>query len=149
MDESSRERTRLERIRRTLPALAKQSQVQARLDELKSCPELPAGFADNCDTAITERATAVGTQQKAKLLSGSLETQISEIKYSQELLDRADVVEALRERLGSYRKANTDLPARQAEKAAGMKAALPFVDLFAPAHNLQSLEALEPYLARI
>ncbi|MFG1428963.1 vWA domain-containing protein [Roseixanthobacter glucoisosaccharinicivorans] len=36
-----------------------------------------------------------------------------------------------------------------APEAAGMKAALPFVDLFAPAHNLESLEALEPYLARL
>jgi hypothetical protein len=26
---------------------------------------------------------------------------------------------------------------------------LPYVDLFAPAHNLESLAALEPYLARI
>jgi uncharacterized protein with von Willebrand factor type A (vWA) domain len=34
-------------------------------------------------------------------------------------------------------------------QARGMQAALPFVDLFAPAHNLESLEALEPYLARI
>ena len=33
--------------------------------------------------------------------------------------------------------------------ARGMQAALPHVDLFAPAHNLQSLAALEPYLARI
>ena len=32
---------------------------------------------------------------------------------------------------------------------AGLKAALPFVDLFAPAHDLASLAALEPYLARI
>jgi uncharacterized protein with von Willebrand factor type A (vWA) domain len=30
-----------------------------------------------------------------------------------------------------------------------MQAALPYVDLFAPAHNLQSLAALEPYLAKI
>jgi uncharacterized protein with von Willebrand factor type A (vWA) domain len=36
-----------------------------------------------------------------------------------------------------------------APEAAGMKAALPYVDLFAPAHNLASLQALEPYLARI
>lgn len=36
-----------------------------------------------------------------------------------------------------------------APEAAGMKAALPYVDLFAPAHNLASLEALEPYLAKI
>ena len=33
--------------------------------------------------------------------------------------------------------------------AKGMSAALPFVDLFAPAHNLQSLAALEPYLAKL
>ena len=33
--------------------------------------------------------------------------------------------------------------------AAGMQAALPYVDLFAPAHNLDSLAALEPYLARL
>jgi uncharacterized protein len=33
--------------------------------------------------------------------------------------------------------------------ARGMQAALPYVDLLAPAHNLESLAALEPYLARI
>ena len=33
--------------------------------------------------------------------------------------------------------------------ARGMRAALPFVDLFAPAHDIDSLAALEPYLARI
>jgi uncharacterized protein with von Willebrand factor type A (vWA) domain len=36
-----------------------------------------------------------------------------------------------------------------APAARGMQAALPHVDLFAPAHNLESLAALEPYLARI
>ncbi len=34
-------------------------------------------------------------------------------------------------------------------EAGGMRAALPHVDLFAPAHNLASLAALEPYLARL
>jgi len=33
--------------------------------------------------------------------------------------------------------------------AGGMAAALPHIDLFAPAHNLNSLAALEPYLAKI
>jgi uncharacterized protein with von Willebrand factor type A (vWA) domain len=33
--------------------------------------------------------------------------------------------------------------------ARGMQAALPYVDLFAPAHNLESLAALEPYLAKL
>jgi uncharacterized protein len=33
--------------------------------------------------------------------------------------------------------------------AGGMQAALAYVDLFAPAHNLASLAALEPYLAKI
>lgn len=34
-------------------------------------------------------------------------------------------------------------------RSAGMAAALPYIDLFAPAHNLSSLAALEPELARI
>ena len=34
-------------------------------------------------------------------------------------------------------------------EARGMQTALPYIDLFAPAHNLASLAALEPYLARI
>jgi uncharacterized protein with von Willebrand factor type A (vWA) domain len=34
-------------------------------------------------------------------------------------------------------------------QARGMQAALPYIDLFAPAHNIESLAALEPYLARI
>jgi uncharacterized protein with von Willebrand factor type A (vWA) domain len=34
-------------------------------------------------------------------------------------------------------------------QARGMQAALPHIDLFAPAHNLESLAALGPYLARI
>ncbi|MGH6883136.1 vWA domain-containing protein [Hypericibacter sp.] len=33
--------------------------------------------------------------------------------------------------------------------AGGMRAALPYIDLFAPAHNLASLAALEPYLAKL
>lgn len=34
-------------------------------------------------------------------------------------------------------------------RARGMAAALPYIDLFAPAHTLDSLAALEPYLARL
>jgi uncharacterized protein len=36
-----------------------------------------------------------------------------------------------------------------APSARGMQAALPFIDLFAPAHNLKSLAALEPYLVAL
>ena len=36
-----------------------------------------------------------------------------------------------------------------APEAQGIKAALPHVDLYAPAHTLKSLAALEPYLARL
>lgn len=36
-----------------------------------------------------------------------------------------------------------------APEARGMQAALPYIDLFATAHNLKSLAQLEPYLARV
>lgn len=34
-------------------------------------------------------------------------------------------------------------------RAGGMAAALPYIDVFAPAHSLESLAALEPQLARL
>ena len=34
-------------------------------------------------------------------------------------------------------------------EARAMQAAMPYLDLFAPAHNFESLTALEPYLARL
>ena len=36
-----------------------------------------------------------------------------------------------------------------APEAAGIRAALPHIDLLAPAHSLKSLAALEPYLAKL
>jgi uncharacterized protein with von Willebrand factor type A (vWA) domain len=36
-----------------------------------------------------------------------------------------------------------------APEAAGIKAALPYIDLYAPAHTLNSLADLEPYLAKL
>jgi uncharacterized protein with von Willebrand factor type A (vWA) domain len=36
-----------------------------------------------------------------------------------------------------------------APEAAGIKAALPYIDLYAPAHTLKSLTELEPYLAKL
>jgi uncharacterized protein len=36
-----------------------------------------------------------------------------------------------------------------APEAAGIRAALPYVDLYAPAHTLKSLTDLEPYLAKL
>ena len=36
-----------------------------------------------------------------------------------------------------------------APESQGMQAALPYLDLFAPAHNLESLQALEPALTRL
>jgi uncharacterized protein with von Willebrand factor type A (vWA) domain len=36
-----------------------------------------------------------------------------------------------------------------APEAAGIKAALPHIDFYAPANTLSSLTALEPYLAKL
>ena len=51
--------------------------------------------------------------------------------------------------LRSLADARESLRTHQDGFVAGMRAALPYVDLFAPAHTLESLAALEPYLARL
>jgi uncharacterized protein len=62
----------------------------------------------------------------------------------------AEAMAALRKRARRIVWLNPMLGWRGYEPVArGMAAALPHIDLFAPAHNLQSLAALEPYLAAL
>ncbi|PQJ97052.1 ATP-binding protein [Chromatium okenii] len=55
LTEASRQRSRLERIRRTLPNLARREQLLAQLAELGDLPQLSADFGQRREAALFER----------------------------------------------------------------------------------------------
>jgi hypothetical protein len=63
--------------------------------------------------------------------------------------DLAEQLQAIRRRVRSVVWLNPLLGMREYQPVTqGMSAALPYIDVFAPAHNLESLLALEKHLAR-
>ncbi len=124
ISEASKHRSFLERVRRTLPGLARRAGILDRLSELKEIPPVPASFSDDCESALAKRSSAVENQLQARLRLKALREQLKNVSFSTELLGRADTIEEMRERLGSFRKANADLPKLAAKQTATLDSAL-------------------------
>jgi uncharacterized protein with von Willebrand factor type A (vWA) domain len=109
---------------------------------------LTAGWAGG--TRIRRVLRAFSRGHAAGLLNGRTVVMIVSDGYDTrppELL--AEELRLIRRAPGGWSGFPDDRLGRLRAAAAGMRAALPHIDLFAPAHNLESLRALEPYLARL
>ncbi|MBK1693224.1 chromosome segregation protein SMC [Chromatium weissei] len=108
LTEASRQRSRLERIRRTQPNLARHAQLLAQLSELRDLPQLSANFGQRRETAWSQRATAVASQASAQQRDQLLQQKIAAVTVHEDLLAEAELIDSLLERLGSHRKAALD-----------------------------------------
>lgn len=110
IEHETRERGRLERIRRTLPELARLDRLHERLSALGELPVLPADVATRRADALTQRISAVETTANAGRRLAALDTEIQaeSARWSEALLSEAATIEAWREQLGSHRKAARD-----------------------------------------
>ncbi|AFL76422.1 YhaN family protein [Thiocystis violascens] len=122
MDETlartTRQHSRLERIRRTLPNLARRAQLLAQLAELGETPSLSEDFGQRRETALSQRALALASQSGALARFGDIQVKVAALTVREELLAEADAIDALRERLGSHRKAARDRSGLVSECAA-------------------------------
>lgn len=113
------ERNRLERIRRTLPELVRRDRLNEQLALIGEVPVLAEDFAARREDAVARQASAAEALANAQgrldalhATQGDLRAQLSEA-----LLSEADAIDALRERLGSHRKAVRDRDALLTEQA--------------------------------
>ncbi len=107
---ASGERVALERVRRTLPGLARRRELRAALADLGAPPHLAEDFGQRRQAAVSDRGIALEARLKAKRRLEDLRREADGLSVSEDLLAEADAVDDLRERLGSYRKALRDRP---------------------------------------
>jgi len=100
----------LERIRRTLPGLARRTRLREGLAELGEVPVLAEDFGERHQQAVSKRRLAAASRGKALARLEELRTKIHGLTVSETLLAEADHIDELREQLGSYRKATRDRP---------------------------------------
>jgi len=149
---AGRRRGTLERIRRTLPGLAQRAQIGARLAELSTVPVLDAGFTPRREEAAAKRLLAGAGQLKAAARLAALREQAATLAVAADLptdlTTEAPAIAALREQLGSHRKAALDRPALAVTVDARQAQARHRLAAIRPGLALTDCDRLRPLLTR-
>lgn len=104
------ERSRLERIRRTLPDLVRMARLQEQLEGIGPVPVLAEDFAARREEAVAKLARAAEARANARHRLDGSRALVRELSnaVSEDLLRESESIDDLRERLGSHRKAMQD-----------------------------------------
>ncbi|MBW1801316.1 MAG: AAA family ATPase, partial [Deltaproteobacteria bacterium] len=108
--EKDREKSRLERLLRALPHISQRKIFMDKIGDLGDVIMLPADFREQRRNLEQERN---GTQNRLKAANtriNEIRIRKDEVSLQQNLLNRADEIEGLYQRLGEYRKAMADRP---------------------------------------
>ena len=138
----------LERLRRTLPGLARRARLREQLEALADAPQLPDDFGARCDTADHQRRLLREQQRTAGARLAELTTKADAEPLSDALLAQGEAIDTLRERLGSHRKAAQDRPNLVAMANAQRELATRRLAAIRPELTLETVESLRPLLDR-
>jgi uncharacterized protein YhaN len=142
-----RRRSTLERIRRSLPALARRAQLREQIDALGSVHELAADFGQRREQALSEQRLAEDRRAKATRRLDGLRKDAAGLEVSEALLAEAEAVDDLRDRLGGVRKAARDRPALVAKHAHLVEQTRQRLAEIRPNLAIAEIEGLRPLLA--
>lgn len=102
------EKNRLERLQKVLPKIAKRKELLTKLNDLGDVVILPPEFTDKRRKAIQKLESALDTQKRTSSDLDRLNKEIQALTVPEPLLDQAEVITKLHQRLGSHQKAAQD-----------------------------------------
>lgn len=146
MAEAEKRRSVLERIRRTLPNIAKRSQLRKRLASLGDVPKLEPDFELRREEAVSKRRSATESLTEARARCKRLRDDASSLDISEGLLAEADTIDELRERLGGHRKAVRERPALVSKRATLIEQARQQFKAIRPDLSLEGIDQVRPLL---
>ncbi len=147
LERSTAEVNRLQRLAEIVPKAGLLRDTQAKLEAMGEVTILPDDFAARRHQAEKQFNTAVEVKRRAELDLERLNADIAKIVLPQRLLDQADAIEAIRERLGQYRKAAADLgrlKGQLQQNKADIRVLLPEL---APGLDLETVKGMRPRAA--
>jgi len=109
-------KSRLERLKQTLPLLAKRRECLRQLEELGDVPLLDGRFAEERRAVVADLRVAQTTVESAEKELAQIEQQLAAITIPAGLMSHAEAIRELSDMLGSHRKAKRDLPGLHARR---------------------------------
>ena len=104
------EKSRLERVSQAVALVAKLKELVVRAAELGPVTVLPEGFSERRREAVTQLAEAESEARVVRQALSELEEQMEQLAAPEPLIGQRHAIEPLSDALGSYRKAQRDLP---------------------------------------
>ncbi|HEX7447100.1 MAG TPA: AAA family ATPase, partial [Pirellulales bacterium] len=111
------EKSRLERVSQAVALVAKLNELSARAAELGEVTLLPEGFSERRREAVTQLTAAESEIRVVRQALEELDSQMRQLAAPEPLLAQRHAIEPLSDALGSYRKAQHDLPGLVASRA--------------------------------
>lgn len=146
--DAARRRHSLERIRRSLPGLAKRRHLREQIAALGEVPSLEDDVSQRREAALTTHRVALEGRAKAEARLKGLRADIAGLEVSGELLAESDGIDELRDRLGGYLKASRDKPGLIESRLTLLEQARQrFTEIRADL-RLDAIETLRPMLSR-
>lgn len=146
--EAARRRSTLERIRRSLPGLARRCHLREQLAALGEVPFLDDDFGQRREAALTRRRMALDGRSKAEGRLKGLRADVTGLEVSEELLAESEGIDELRDRLGGYLKASRDKPGLIESRSTLLEQARQQFAEIRSDLRLDEVEKLRPMLAR-
>lgn len=146
--DKEREKRRLERMSRALPHLVRRRTLLEKRAGLGDVVVLPADFSERRRKVEQERSGAARDRDGAISRLRELERKREGMAPQQELLDRADAIETLVQRLGEHRKAMSDRPKLEGMRARHETEAAGLLRQIRPGLSLSEVESLRPGLLK-
>ena len=117
------ERSRLNRLKRTAPLLARIRETEAELASFGDLPDFAPGVTQGLQAALDELRVAREEAERARIEEERIAQELASIEVDEAALADAAAIEELFQASGGYKDAKRDLPAVQRE-ADGFLAAL-------------------------
>ena len=148
LEEKQLEKNRLQRIQRVLPKLARFRELAQELESLHDVVILPEDFANRRQKAVSALETDQAMVDQSTSRLQRLQEQFEGLSINQTLLEQAENIEAIHERLSVYRTALQDRPDLEAETRQLLAGAKFILKEIRPDIELKDIEKLRPVLTK-
>lgn len=136
------EQNRLARIRDAIVAIANWKKASSELADVSGVPLLAEDFSGTSQAILTELSKAEQQRDDAASAVSKIDIDLHAVCVPRELLGEADEIEALRDRLGGYRKAMRDRPNLEMSRGVAESEAKEILRRLGRAPDLAAIEDL-------
>lgn len=137
---------RLERIRRTVPKLVRRRELLQRLAQFSDVAILSADFGKRRREAVSRLDEARLLERQAQAKLSEVQRRLAALNVDEELLQQAELIDALYQRLASFRAAQQKQPRLKATYEQLLLDASSLLQTVRPDLSLEKSEVLRPIL---